>query len=377
MIKLLVVVSIAILAQACAHASPSVIPFEIASNHIYLKGTFDDAERWFLFDTGATASYVASPLCSKETPRRSGALVIGPVTVAAQSFNCWRVSDLGFDGHALDGLLGYDFISRYVVEIDYQKRTLSLHDPARYTYVGTAVPAKLSLIADDSGGMIPLATVSLSGADGRQHKGPFIVDTGARTAFTLGDRIAQRSGLTADSGGAVRMLIGGGSLVREARMAVRRASSATFAGHTFAQPVITISEDKTGILAAPEFDGVVGGELLRRFRVIFDYARSVMFLEPTQDNAAPFEFDRSGMFVSGDGADFRTFTIRDVLHHSPASDAGLEVRDVILAIDGVRARDMSLEEVRARFKIESRSYTITVKRADRTFQVRLHTRRIV
>ena len=352
-------------------------PFEIASNHIYVKGTFDGGERWFLFDTGASASYVASPRCSKETPGLSGALAIGPVAIANQSLNCWRVSDLGFDGHALDGLLGHDFISRYVVEIDYQKRLLSLHDPAAYTYAGTAQPTKLTLIEDDSGGKIPLATVGLTGPDGRRYEGAFIVDTGARTTLTLGDRFAQRSGLTADSGGAVRVLVGGGPLVREARMAVRRAAAADFAGQIFTRPVITVSEDKTGILAAREFDGVVGGELLRRFRVVFDYSRSVMFLAPTADVAAPFEYDMSGTFVSGDGADFRTFTIRDVLPASPASEAGLKVGDVIAAIDGVPARQMSLEDLRARFRLEGRFYEVTVKRADRTFAVRLRTRRIV
>ena len=377
MAKLVAWVTLSVAILGCGHAAPAVIPFEIASNHIYLKGTFDGGERWFLFDTGASASYIASQRCSKETPRFSGALVIGAVAIPTQSFNCWRVSDLGFDGHALDGLLGYDFISRYVVEIDYQKRLLSLHDPAGYTYGGTALPTKLTLIEDDSGGKIPLATVGLMGSDGRRYEGPFIVDTGARTTLTLGDRFAQRSGLTADSGGAVRVLVGGGSLVREARMAVRRAAAADFAGQSFTHPVITVSEDKTGILAAPEFDGVVGGELLRRFRVVFDYSRSVMFLTPTADALAPFEYDMSGTFVSGDGADFHTFTIRDILSASPASDAGLKVDDVIAAIDGVPAQEMSLEDLRARFRLEDRLYSVTVRRAGRTFEVRLRTRRIV
>ena len=377
MAKLIAWVALSVAILGCGHAAPAVIPFEIASNHIYVKGTFDGGKRWFLFDTGASASYVASPLCSKEAPQRIGALVVGSVAIPKQAFNCWRVSDLGFDGHALDGLLGYDFISRYVVEIDYQKRLLWLHDPANYAYVGTATPTKLTLIEDDSGGKIPLATVGLTGPDGRRYEGPFIVDTGARTSLTLGDRIAQRSGLTADSGGAVRVLVGGGSLVREARMAVRRAAAADFAGQTFTHPVITVSEDKTGILAAPEFDGVVGGELLRRFRVVFDYSRSVMFLTPMADAAAPFEYDMSGTFVSGDGADFRIFTVRDVLHGSPASEAGLKVGDVIAAIDGVQAQDMSLEDLRARFRVEGRSYDVIVKRADRTIEVRLRTRRIV
>jgi C-terminal processing protease CtpA/Prc len=80
---------------------------------------------------------------------------------------------------------------------------------------------------------------------------------------------------------------------------------------------------------------------------------------------------------AADGADFRTFTIRDVLHGSPASEAGLKVGDVIAAIGGVHAQEMSLEDLMARFRLEDRSYILTVKRADRAFEVRLRTRRIM
>jgi hypothetical protein len=36
-----------------------------------------------------------------------------------------------------------------------------------------------------------------------------------------------------------------------------------------------------GLLASEEFEGNIGSDVLRRFKVIFDYSRRVMILEPS------------------------------------------------------------------------------------------------
>ena len=39
-------------------------------------------------------------------------------------------------GRAVHGILGFDFINRYVIEIDYAGQQLHLHDPRTYHYTG-------------------------------------------------------------------------------------------------------------------------------------------------------------------------------------------------------------------------------------------------
>jgi hypothetical protein len=43
---------------------------------------------------------------------------------------------------------------------------------------------------------------------------------------------------------------------------------------------VELSRDKTGLFASSDFDGILGGEMLRRFKVIFDYSRQRVILEP-------------------------------------------------------------------------------------------------
>jgi hypothetical protein len=48
-------------------------------------------------------------------------------------------------GHDFDGIIGADFISQFVVEVDYQARVLRLHDrdKFKYTGIGEIVPIHL------------------------------------------------------------------------------------------------------------------------------------------------------------------------------------------------------------------------------------------
>ena len=51
-------------------------------------------------------------------------------------------------------------------------------------------------------------------------------------------------------------------------------------GHfTLTDPVVHFAQDQKGAFASSDFSGVIGGELLRRFKVIFDYAHKQMILE--------------------------------------------------------------------------------------------------
>ena len=63
---------------------------------------------------------------------------------------------------------------------------------------------------------------------------------------------------------------------------------------TLTEPGGPLRSRSKGAFASSEFSGVIGGELLRRFKVIFDYAHKRMILEPNASLAEPFEYDMSG-----------------------------------------------------------------------------------
>ncbi len=123
--------------------------------------------------------------------------------------------------------------------------------------------------------------------------------------------------------------------------------------------------------------GLVGGEVLRRFKVTVDYASSQVTLEPNQSFGEPFEFDMSGMSLAAQGDDLREYRVRSVIRGTPAALAGIAPGDIVLAIDDRPARDMTLTEVRRLFKQPDRDVVLDLKRLGRSVRARLQTRRLV
>ena len=275
-------------------------------------------------------------------------------------------------GRSVDGLVGVDLFLKYVVEIDYAAKQLTLHDPQSYVYSGSGDSVPLTL--QDGHFVVP---AKLDIQDRGELVGQFVVDTGGcmmtvvlttpfansnnlpvPTQKTISDRSV--SGL----GGTTRLLIG-------------RAPQFKIGRSVFPSPLIYISQDKGGALASSEFEGLIGTEILRRFKVIFDYARRRLILEPTAQFDEPLEYDMSGMSIRAYGAGFRTFRVHQVLEDSPAGRAGLRVGDIVESIDGVPASRLTLEQILQMMRAPGREYKLTIKRNRDIRLVQLTTKRLI
>lgn len=84
----------------------------------------------------------------------------------------------------------------------------------------------------------------------------------------------------------------------------------------------------------------------------------------------------SGLALRAEGSDYRTFRVRDVLESSPATEAGILPGDIITAIDGTPAADLTLSRIGEIFE-KAGPYALTVRRGDQTLTVTLTTRRLV
>src|SRR5262249_35858754 len=115
-----------------------------------------------------------------------------------------------------------------------------------------------------------------------------------------------------------------------------------------ARPICALSQDKSGALAPRGYDGLIGGALLSRFRVIFDGTRHRMILEPGPRVADAFEFDMSGPALSGDAGRGVLKAMR-VRENTPASEAGIHEGDQILAVDGKAVTGADRDDVRELF----------------------------
>lgn len=364
--------------------SASRISFEFVGNHIYVRARVNDSEPlWFLLDTGAAASYLdveraaALGLAGQDNSIKGASLSFPGVKVLNQNFSTQRLGFWAYDGHAVDGMLGYDFISRFVVEIDYVNKTVSLHEPQSYKYSGSGEIVPLVMLEDDSGGKVPLVRVKITQRGRAAVEGKFIADTGVRSAISFNTPFGETNRLLQFAQKTIQAPLGGGSMVRESKQPVGRVPSVQLGRFTFENPVAIFFQDKKGVIASPEFDGVIGGEILRRFKVIYDYSRQQMILEPNRYLSEPEEYDMSGMLLVAEGSDFKTFKVKQTIEGSPASAAGLREGDIISAVDGKSSSSLTLEQVRQMFKREGRSYRVEIERGEEKIQTEIKLKRLI
>ncbi len=369
------------------------VPFDLNANHIYLRATVNGSRPlWFLLDTGAEMSVVDSTVAASvgltsvgsATARGSGegtmkagfaqgvTLAVGRAVAKGQTVVTLPLDALEpIDGRSIDGILGHDFIASFVVTIDYSQRRVSFRDPARFD--SATIPAGERVPIEIVGGIPRIhGTVVLPGAE--TIDGVFTVDTGSRTALSLNtpfvrenalvNRIAESS-LDAPYG----FGIGGATKTRVGRIDAFRIGVVKFE-----KPVIGFSFGEKGVDASSSIAGNIGGELMRRFRVTFDYGRKVMVLEPNAALDDPFRYDAFGALLSLDG---EAFLVRRVVEGSAARRAGVREGDRIVGMDGVPAKRLTFEAVRQRLLDAGTWVRLRVEREGLVRDVRVKLRKLV
>lgn len=374
--------------------SARAVPFDLYHNRAYLQLSVNGSRPlWFVLDSGASFT-VINVERAKElglTMKDEGEVAnfgagegktkIASVKVA--SFNFAGVTWPGrnvlalpldylepYEGRKLDGILGYDFLKRFVVEVDYPHRTISLYDPAGYAYSGGGA---IIPIEEEGKWIFVRGTITVAGRAPIETR--LQIDSGARGALELRRPFVEKHRLLASVSmtfPGIRYGVGG-----DAPQLLGRVESLRVGPFPIQKPVTGFSQAKKGETAAGEVAGTINGNILRRFRVIFDYARGRMVWEPGPDAAAPYEYDMSGTLLKADGHDFKTITVYRVFAHSPAVEAGLHEGDVITAIDGVPTTGLVLEDVERMFQQEGREYQLSVRHGADMEEIKIKMRRLV
>ncbi len=324
------------------------IPFQLRGNHLVVRGRLDGKDSVdVVLDTGASGAVMdverarsagltpvghvhAMGAGGRETGGRIGGvtLELPGFRLARQDFTTLPLGALAAaTGRPMDVVIGSPIFSRCVVEVDYAARRLSIRDGDSYVYRGR-------------GQVVPLefehthpyvhATPLLPGR--RPLRGRFMVDTGSSGAliltpeFAAREQVAEAMGRTIATegrgvGGDVSLRIGGIQGLR-------------LGGLTLERPIAALVNESAGRVAVPGSAGNIGGLVLRRFRVIFDYPRRRLILEPNATFGEPFEYDMSGLALMAAPPEFRSFRVLRVIEGSPASELDIRPGDEVETVDG-------------------------------------------
>ena len=282
------------------------IPLEIDNNIILMLVRVNDSKPLkFIFDTGASASLIdesrAKELGLKAKGKVSGTATGGNIQVSlirdvSLSVEGAKVSNQMIasmpipkpPGFEFDGIIGFDFINQFVVEIDYRSKTMNLYNPQTYTYSGKG--DVIPLILD--GRRIPHVHTRIILQGRAPVQAELEVDTGADGTFVITSPFVKKHGLLAavsktiegdrrGAGGEEKVLVGLVKAVQLGRFTIENAP-------------VAFSLDAEGAGASEENNGVIGGEVFRRFKVILDYSRKRMTLQPNENFSDPYDIEPTG-----------------------------------------------------------------------------------
>lgn len=272
------------------------IPFELRDNHIYLRVGVNNSEPLlFILDTGASS--IISRRCAESLDLevrggergygvgedsveaasvRNVSLHLPGVTLSGQSVAVLPLESLQTSlGRPVDGILGYNFFRRLVVEIDYASRIINLYSPEGYRYRGGG--ERIPLIVDEDSGLI-FTRAQVKPTNRAPLNGLFEIDSGGGHALILNRPFVERHKLLMPAQKAHPVLVGG---VVGSSSAVQGMVEGLRLGRARVENVGTFfSLAREGMLASEEFDGNIGNEVLRRYKIVFDYSRRQMILEP-------------------------------------------------------------------------------------------------
>ena len=267
-----------------------------------------------LVDTGADQSYrVWDPEVAdvRDLPfARSHATPLGEIELRVDARTSGLLSDMGYDA-----LLGGDVLRDFIVEVDPRTQQVRFLESA-----GAADPAEVSIpmrVRENR----PFVRLEIGG-----RTVTAIVDTGAPTIVVVRDRVARKAGLELLPVSSDVSLVDGDL---EARWAEARIE---IGGMVLDPAPVLVVPSLFGL--AGYCDALIGMELLKSFRVRFDYAGRELTLLPVGDPNDVYGFH----YPKARSAGLLPFPLEEgiliahVFPETPAAALGLVRGDIVTRI---------------------------------------------
>ncbi len=356
------------------------VPCEYIERHIFLPVIVDCDKSLWVLDSGASASVIdrdyAESLGLELSDEIKGQGAGNTVDVAFATLPPFSVQGIEFEEQQVAviefvdlfrrisdlevvGILGYDFLSRFVTRVDYANNMLTFYDPETFEYEGDGTVLDAPLKEN-------LFTVTATVDD--VHTGRWMLDLGAggmtfHAPYAKAHDLGSRDGISGVGFGA------GGRIYHR----FSRYETVEFGGYTIERPMISMAGSDgeiEGGFSGGELIGNLGNTLFRHFVLYLDYENQQVIVEKGDDFETEFPWDRSGLQL------WRPAEACEVLYASPgtpAEEAGFQEDDVVLTINGIDVEHFGgLLELRAMFREEpGTEYVFEVERDGKRKDLRL------
>ena len=367
------------------------IPIDVRGNLIYFRGRINESDSlWMVLDSGASANVVDAGVARaiglapsgstraqgaggrvevatvpEATVRLSGATLAGaPIT--AMPLDAFKRQS----GRAMEAIIGHPLLDRCVVRIDYLGRTMEFLRADTFEYRGNG--AVLPLTFDHR---LPYITARLTLPGRKPLTGRFVIDLGSSQALILTPTFVKEHNVL----GAIPRTIEarGRGVGGQLPSRVGRVARLEIGVIDLVRPVTMMPVQEQAYVSAADAIGNIGGEILRRFTVTFDYPRTRMILEPNARLHDAFEADMSGLGLRMGPDGSGTLQVEWIQSPSPAAEAGMRADDLIEQVDGRPALEVGIPGLREMFRRAGESHRFGVRRGDQQLVIAFTTRRLI
>jgi hypothetical protein len=230
-------------------------------------------------------------------------------------------------GEKVDGIIGFSFLSRYIVMVNYDSSRIFVYSKGRMKYPRGGFLIKPSLIN------IPVFSVNIK--DEKELTPRFYFDTGAGMCLLLSSDFVsdsifinpKRKFYTTQAEG-----LGGKAPMRQGVI-----KQVKIGPYKFKKVPTYIFDDEYNVTSYPYLGGLIGNDLLRRFNLILNYGRRDLYLIPNSHFKDAFDYSYTGLgiyMIDGE------IEVVDVMPNSPSEAAGLKPGDVIMAVSNNFSRNI-------------------------------------
>jgi hypothetical protein len=222
-------------------------------------------------------------------------------------------------GETIDGIIGYSFLRRYIVFVDYDHQEINVYSPGGIKYKRGGFLFKPQFVS--------LPFFGLQVKDEREVQSKFFFDTGAGLCFLMSSDFEKDSTILKKNRKVVSTQAEG--VGGKQSMLLSTIKTLKFGPYKFRNVPTYIFDDKYNITSYPHIGGLLGNDIMRRFNCYFNYPAREFYFIPNTHYRDEFDYSYVGLslYQTKEG-----IVVMDVQKESPAEKAGLKDEDFLIGV---------------------------------------------
>jgi predicted aspartyl protease len=222
-------------------------------------------------------------------------------------------------GERIDGIIGYSFLSRFIVNINFDTARIKIFTPGKMRYNNAGI------ILHPYINYLPVQPLTVK--DKNKVMFNFYMDTGAGLCFLMSEKFASDSNIVLSKRRPVITQAEG--LGGKTKMQLTVVKSVQLGPYRFKNVPTYLYDDKMNITAYPFTGGLLGNDIMRRFNITLNYPAREIHIIPNTHFNDEFDYAYTGLTLYSTDS---IIHIEDLVTGSPADKAGLMIGDEILGI---------------------------------------------